>query len=305
MHGNVGDFWNRNVMHKNMGYENYYSKSSFEIDEEFGLGLSDESFFRQAVPMIKEIKENIGEPYYGTLITLTNHTPWNDVEKYSDYEIKWTGEIDSVYTERYFLEDFTIGDYIKSVNYMDKCIGQFLKNMEKEGLMDNTVIVIYGDHDARINGLEFDYLLNYNPQTNDLYKLGDPNYTLFTAYDYEIYKNVPLIVWSKDLDEPKVIDTPMGMIDVMPTLGNMLNVYNKYALGTDIMEIEGEDNLIVFTDGSYLTKEVYYSASNNEIYTLSGRVISDFYLKNNLDRANNLLNISDKIITYDLIDELK
>jgi phosphoglycerol transferase MdoB-like AlkP superfamily enzyme len=53
MHGNVGDFWNRQTMHKNLGYKKFYSKSSYEIDETYGLGLSDKSFFRQSVPMIK------------------------------------------------------------------------------------------------------------------------------------------------------------------------------------------------------------------------------------------------------------
>ena len=79
-----------------------------------------------------------------------------------------------------------------------------------------------------------------------MYEFTDPNYTLFTAYDYELYKNVPLIIWSKDLDEGKVIDTPMGMIDVLPTIGNMLNIYNKYALGNDIMSIKDKENIVIF-----------------------------------------------------------
>ena len=305
MHGNVGDFWNRNIMHKNMGYDNFYSKSSFEIDEVFGLGLSDESFFRQAVPMIKDISSNIGEPFYGTLITLTNHTPWNDVEKYSDFEIKWVGEVDSVYTERYYLENTAMGDYIKSMNYMDKCIGNFMDDMEKEGLLDDTVIVIYGDHDARIGSLEYNHMVNYDPYSNTVLQPGEAGYTTFGIYDYELSKKVPLIIWSKDLEDAQTISTPMGMIDVMPTLGNMLNVYNKYALGTDIMEIEDGDNLVVFNDGSYLTKDVYYSASNNEIYAINNRVISELYIADNVERANELLHISDKIITYDLIKDLK
>ena len=37
--------------------------------------------------VIALIKENLGEPYYGTLITLTNHTPWNDIEKYGEFDV--------------------------------------------------------------------------------------------------------------------------------------------------------------------------------------------------------------------------
>jgi len=305
MHGNVGDFWNRNTMHQNMGYDKFYSKSSFVIDEEYGLGLSDESFFRQVVPMIKEIEENVGEPYYGTLITLTNHTPWKNADEYSDLKTTWTVDINGERVTRDYLEGKTLGNYIKSMNYMDKAIGNFFDDMEKEGLMDNTVIVIYGDHDARISKSNYDYMYNYDPVTDSVLKPGDEGYIEFNDYDYELSKKVPLIIWSKELEEGKVISTPMGMIDVMPTLGNMLNIYNKYALGTDVMGIKDKENVVVFKDGSYITSKIYYSARNNEAYTISNGIITEDYISKNSEYANEILDISDKIITYDLIKDLE
>ena len=214
-------------------------------------------------------------------------------------------EIDSVYTERYFLEDFTIGDYIKSVNYMDKCIGMFLDNMNKEGLLDNTVIVIYGDHDARISKKQYDYMYNYDSVNDRVLEEDDDGYKEFNDYDYELSKSVPLIIWSKDFDGGKVISTPMGMIDVMPTLGNMLNIYNKYALGNDIMDIDDGENIVVFKDGSYVTSKIYYSAKNNEVYTLSNEVISEDYISMNSDYANMILDISNDVIVFDLLKDLE
>ena len=52
MHANNGSFWNRDVMHKKLGYDTFYSKNSYEIDEVIGLGLSDKSFFKQSVEKI-------------------------------------------------------------------------------------------------------------------------------------------------------------------------------------------------------------------------------------------------------------
>ena len=305
MHGNVGDFWNRNTMHQNMGYDKFYSKSSFVIDEEYGLGLSDESFFRQVVPMIKEIENNVGEPYYGTLITLTNHTPWEDADKYSDFKTTWTVKINGNNVTRDYLEGKTLGNYIKSMNYMDKAIGEFLENMDDEGLLENTVIVIYGDHDARISKNNYEYMYNYDPVSDKMLEEDDAGYISFNEYDYELSKKVPLIIWSKDLNEGKVINTPMGMIDVLPTLGNMLNVYNKYALGSDVMGINDDENIVVFKDGSYITSKIYYSARNSEAYTISNGVISEDYISNNSEYANKILDISDKIITYNLLKDLK
>ena len=305
MHGNVGDFWNRDTMHMDMGYDKFYSKSSFEIDEEYGLGLSDESFFRQVVPKIKEIKENIDGPYYGTLITLTNHTPWREASSYSDYAVTKTVNIDGEMVTRDYLENKVMGRYIKSVNYMDNAIGNFIEAMDKEGLLDNTVIVIYGDHDARISKNQYDYMYNYDPISDTLLTVNDPGYVEFNDYDYELIRKVPFIIWTKDMKQSKVIDTPMGMIDVLPTLGNMLGVYSDYALGRDIMETSKDDGIVVFKDASYITSSIYYSAKNNEAYALAGSIISDDYIQSNSEYANKINEISDNIITYNLIKDLE
>ena len=304
MHGNVGDFWNRDTMHLNMGYDKFYSKNSFVIDEEYGLGLSDKSFFRQVVPMIKEIN-TLGKPYYGTLITLTNHTPWRGASEYSDYQVITSKVIDGETITNDYLENQVIGKYIKTVNYMDEAIGQFIQDMGKEGLLDNTVIVIYGDHDARLGKKQLEYLYNYDIVNNRLYDKEDPEYQEFNEYDYELSKKVPYIIWTKDMNEGIVKDTPMGMIDTSVTIGNMLGIYNKYALGKDIMNINKEEGIVVFKDGSYITDKIYYSAKNNEAYTLTNGIISEDYLKDNSKYADEIIKISNNIITYDLIDDLE
>ena len=305
MHGNVGDFWNRDTMHINMGYDKFYSKSSFDIDEEYGLGLSDESFFRQAVPMIKEISEEIDGPYYGTLITLTNHTPWNGVDIYGDYDVSTSVDIDGENVYRDYLENTLIGKYLKTVNYMDKAIGNFIQDMDNAGLLDDTVIVIYGDHDARLGKKQFDYMYNYDPVTDSIRQADDPLYVEFNDYDYELIKKVPFIIWSKDLESAHIINTPMGMMDVMPTLGNMLGVYNKYALGKDVMAINKDDAIVSFKDGSFITDKVYYNAKNGDVYAISNSVIEDDYIEKRSAYVDKIIEISDNIITYNLIKELK
>lgn len=306
MHGNDGDFWNRDTMHLNMGYDKFYSKSSFVIDEVYGLGLSDKSFFRQAVPMINEIKKEVGEPYYGTLITLTNHTPWRNPEAYSDYKVTKTVSIDGKMVTRDYLEGRALGRYIKAVNYMDQAIGQFIDDMDQAGLLDNTVIVIYGDHDARLNRKEYNYMYNYDPITDRVLTEDDPEYVEYNEYDYELDRRVPFIIWTKDKLYQINCDTPMGMIDASVTLGNMLGIYNKYALGKDVMGIKKSDGIVVFKDGSYITDKIYYSSKNNEAYSLSsGSIISEDYIRKNSEYADKIIQISDDIITFDLLKDLE
>ena len=305
MHANTGDFWNRATMHENMGYDKFYSKSSFDIDETIGLGLSDRSFFRQVVPKIEDIINKKDKPFYGTLITLTNHTPWSDLELMDEFPTTWTVDVDGQSVTRDYINGTTLGDYFRSVHYSDQALGQLIDDLDKTGILDNTVIVIYGDHDARISKKNYDYMYNYDPYTDKVLEPGDDGYVEFNDYDYELSKKVPLIIWSKDLKEPKTIDIPMGMIDVLPTLGNMLNVYNKYSLGRDVMSITDGENVIVFKDGSYITSKIYYSAKNGEVYAFSNGIISEDYIVSNSEYADTIVDISDKIITYDLIRDLK
>ncbi len=304
MHGNDGDFWNRRLMHASMGYDNFYAKDSFEIDEVYGLGLSDKSFFRQVVPKIGEIKEEMGEPFYGTLITLTNHTPWREAAEYSDFDLTQYVEVDGETVQSTYLADSIIGKYIMSVNYMDEAIGEFINDMDAAGLLENTVVIIYGDHDARAGYNQTNYLYNYDPVTGRVRTEEDPEYVEFNEYDYEIMKRVPFIIWSKDSVKNVVIDKPMGMIDVMPTLGNMLNINNKYSLGRDIMSVSKEDAIVVLNDASFITDKIYYSARNGEAYTISTGIIPDDYISTRREYVDKIIEISNNIIFYDLLKYL-
>ena len=73
MHGNNADYWNRRIMYQSIGYDEFFAKADYNIDEVIGLGISDKSFFRQSIEKIKEINAN-NEKYYGTVITRNQNT---------------------------------------------------------------------------------------------------------------------------------------------------------------------------------------------------------------------------------------
>ena len=198
MHGNTADFWNRATMHKNLGYDYFYSKTSFDIDETIGLGISDKSFFKQAVPMISDIINEQKKPFYGTLITLTNHTPWSDLELLDEYDTTWTVEIDGEEVVRDYLNGTTLGNYFRNVHYMDQALEQFMSDLDEAGILDNTVIVIYGDHDARISRSNYNLMYNYDPYTDEIKDEDAEGYYDYNEYEYKLDKNVPFIIWTKN-----------------------------------------------------------------------------------------------------------
>lgn len=294
MHANNGVFWNRKVMHKNLGYDILYDRSSYNIDEVIGFGLSDKSFYTQIVPMIKEISDQ-KSPFYATIITLSNHTPFSETDKFGEFKV--TKKIGN--KEYPYMENTKLGNYFKSAHYADEQLGLFINLLDKSGLLDNTVLVIYGDHDARLSKSEFNRLINYDYETNDIYDEDDPRYQELDYYWYEINRKVPLVIWTKDNKEEKVIDTPMGMYDVMPTLGNMFGFNNPYALGHDIFNTD--DNIVVFPNGNWLTNSVYYNAGKGEYKLLKDSILTDSYIDDRNEYTKNLLTVSNDIIIYDLI----
>ena len=310
MHANKGNMWNREVMHKQLGYDRFYNYTKdYDIDETIGLGLSDKSFFRQSVQKIKKINKKY-DKYYGLLIMLTNHTPFEGLEDTTDLDLTYTykttdpetGEETEVVNN--YLKDTTLGKYFTTVHYADQAIGELVDNLDKEGLLDDTVLVIYGDHDAKIKRSEYDYYYNYNPETDSKYSSDDPRYDEFTKYEYELNRKVPFIIWTKDKDLQKKINkkvtTVTGMYDVLPTLGNMLGIDTPYALGHDVFSTD--DHFVVFPNGNWITDKMYYDRQNDEAIMLDeDAVIGKDYIEKYSQRAEKEVSVSNDIIVHDLI----
>ena len=305
MHANTGEFWNRNTMHKSLGYDKFYNKDSYTIDETIGLGLSDKSFFRQSVDIMKQVKEEENKPFYSLLIMLSNHTPFSDLALMEDYKTTIDVTIDNQTVTKEYLNNTTMGNYLRSVHYADSAIGEFIDNLDKEGLLENTVLVIYGDHDARLDFEDFNLLYNYDPITDTIKTENDEGYIPYTKYNYELNRKVPFIIWTKDQNYNLNVNTPMGMIDVLPTLGNMVGIHSDYQLGKDVMNIKGDDNTVTFIDGSFLTSKVYYNSPKGEIYSINNEPITEEYIKERAKKSSDLIEVSNDIITYDFIKEIK
>ncbi|WP_291629801.1 LTA synthase family protein [Clostridium sp.] len=203
IHPDKGSFWNYVNGLKGIGFNEFIDYYSFNIDEEIGLGISDESYFRQVVPMLKNLKE----PFYAFTVTLTSHGPF-DLPKE-----KRVLNLDSE------LDKSELGGYFESIKYTDAQIGEFLKQLDKEGLLDDTVVVIEGDH----TGVH----KYYNSSIEKLSNKED-------WYLDNGHHTIPFIIWSKDMNEGKTFDTIGGQIDIMPSLLYLMGVDNEKYINTAI-----------------------------------------------------------------------
>ena len=267
MHGNICEYWNRSQMYQAIGYDRFYCYNDYDLTDQIGIGLSDKSFFSQSADIISDIHNN-HDKFYGTLIMLTNHTPF-----YNDGKVEF--DVGN-------MEGTKIGNYLKLLHYADEAIGEFITKLDDLGVLEDTVIVIYGDHDAKFTIKQYEEYLGKD----------------IDFYEYEQLTKVPLIIWTKDKQVQGEITKIMGAYDVMPTLANMFDFEYEYALGHDIFSVD--ENIVVFPNGNWVTDKVYYNnqLSDYKVYN----EVSEEYLKENEEKAKKVVEISNYLIRYNLFN---
>ena len=291
-----------------------YFEESFTYTENdvINLGINDRLFFQQAIPILENI-ESTYENYMGTIITLSNHSPFSIASQYSTLDLTShystvnpeTGEVIDHAVD--YLSDSAVGEYIKSANYADTALGDFLNYINSSSAFDNTIFVFYGDHDAKLSRSEINYLYNLNPETGEEYEEGDPHYVEYDYYDHELNKKTPLIIWTKNDELKEVFQGTVsyytGMYNVAATILNMYGLYNKYTIGEDIFSVK-DDNLIVFPNGNVLNNMIYYNNSTGEYKVLKEGSFDEDYISNISAIGEQRLDISNSIIVYDLLDSI-
>lgn len=307
MHGNHASMWNRSKVHPKLGYQDMYFEESFQYTDEdvINLGISDSLFFEQAIPYLEKI-ELEKSPYMGTIITLSNHSPFTYIDKYLPYDLSYTytnNKGNKVTTN--YLSGTPAGNYITSAHSADVALGEFIDYINESELFNDTIFVFYGDHESRLSKNEMNYLYNYNPETGNLYDKNDERYVPYDDFDHELSKKTPLIIWSKNKDIRekinKKITYTMGMYDVMPTIGNMFGFNNPFAMGHDIFNIKN-NNTVVFPNGNFVTNMVYYNNVTGKYKTLKpDAVLDENYIKNRSAEAEKILDVSNGIIVHNLI----
>ena len=311
MHGNYASMWSRNKIHNKLGYQELYYRDTFTFDPEIdtiGLGINDKLFFSQAIQKLETIEATY-ENYFGTIITLSNHSPFAPDEAFTlDINDYYTNENGEAVSTCYLCER-DVGKYIVSSNYADQALGDFLNYINSSDYFNNTVFVFYGDHDAKMSYKDMNYLYNYDYLTGKVKLEDEEGYIEYDTYDHQLNKKTPLIMWTKNKTLKKKlkgeVDTIMGMYDAAPTLYNMLDIEANYVLGHDIFNIK-DNNIVVYPNGNYLTEKVYYNNSTGEYKYLSEDLILESnYVEEKLKYAEDALEVGNIIIMYDLFNQNK
>jgi Phosphoglycerol transferase and related proteins, alkaline phosphatase superfamily len=247
IHPDKGSYWNWMPALKAIGFEKTIDASHFNADEKIGLGISDGSYLKQIAPIIKSEKQ----PFYNFMVTLTSHNPFDLPTKYRKLTLSPE------------LNQSKLGGYFQSVNYTDEQIGSFLSNLDKSGILDNSVVVIYGDH----TGVHKYY--------NDEVKQVQPQ----ESWWLDDSKRIPLIIYHKGM-QGQEIKTIGGQIDTMPTVASLMGIeennYKNTAFGRNLLNTNKD--FAVLTNKQYVGKASTPQEEENQI---EGIDIADLIIQKN------------------------
>lgn len=237
-HGYRKDFWNRNVMHPNLGFEqSWFMEDLATSEKEIGyIGMKDDVFYRKAVSKLSDIPQ----PFFSYLISLELHTPFTVLTK-EDKELS-VGKLEGTY----------LGNYFQSAHTADKALRVLWKSLEQEGLLENTTIVLIGDHDAEMD-----------------MKTMEPHYGELTLVEMAEMKRVPFIIVTPKSVLKGSYEEPMGQIDVAPSLLHLAgivptktNFYGKNIFGTN------NSLMVRLPLGEAVTKETVFLKMKKETDSL-------------------------------------
>lgn len=275
LHGFRESFWNRNVMYKAEKFDDFWGEKSYNLNETVGLGLSDKSYLNQSFTKMQKFKQ----PFFSFLITLSSHYPYDDVKHYGDFDVG-------------SYEGTLLGNYLKGIHYADAQLGMFLDKLEKSGMLDNSILILYGDHYAipkdRINQL-YDFKGIQNPTDLDWYEL----------------QKVPMLVHFPKDQYAGTNHSYTGQIDIYPTIANMFNLPKKYMLGHDLFNTKNET--VMFRNGSFTDGNTFYVSWTNTYYDVkTGETIDETDNQKKL-KTKTLLNLeySDDILNHNLIKKFE
>lgn len=181
----------------------------------------------------------------------------------------------------------------------DWCIGEFLKALEENGILENTLIIFSSDNGPVLNDGYYDDAVELNGDHRPWGDLRGGKYSL-----YEAGTRVPFIVYWKGKIEPRVSNAVVCQLDLLSSIASYLGSDLRTSDSQDLSDVffgkseKGRENLVIeatsrtaFRDGDWLmippyngpaiNKEVNIELGNSKDYQL-------FNLKADIGQEKNL-----------------
>ena len=263
-HNGIYDYYYRDEIYPNMGYYDYQADGN-------GLEVTDiwppsdlEMLENSIGDQIRGYVED-GVPFHAYYMTISGHGGYDFLENHMAVKNR-----DALGEETGYE---CVDAYLAANMELEYAMEYLLEELEKAGILDDTVIVMGADH--------YPYYLTEN-QDQDYWALvngldeDDP--------DTERHHNT-LILWSGCIEnDTKIIDTPCYSCDIIPTLLNLYGIEYDSRLfsGRDIFAPDVEPGVVAsnmhvacFNNGCWVTAAGICDAINARFYPAEGVELED------------------------------
>ena len=253
MHDYTEAYYYRGTIHTNMGSGAYYGVQDLGIPyyNEYKNWASDEDFMNVAMDIT--LSEESEEPFMLWLTTVSSHQPYNQSSVEGDKYLSLTENTDY---------PMDLRRYMSKLKTLDNALGILLEKLASAGELDDTVIVMFGDHYP--------------------YGLKDTTINQVLDYDLDDYERerTPLVIYNSEITA-EVVDKYTSYVNLTPTIANLFGLYYdpRLYMGSDVFADDYSD-LVVFADGSWKNDEVYYNAATSEVTYYTDEVMSIEEIRN-------------------------
>ena len=284
-------FYNRVNTHYNYGFNEIYDISDFSDDisnstiENWGDWSLDSQFFKAAIDIIAPQDET--QPFFNWITTMSMHGPYNGNPRLQPYYdtmelLGWVNPFTGTGIENYYK------NYVAAVMDLDEAVRYLLEELENRNLIDNTTIIIYGDHETYYHDL-------------GIQVKGIP---VSEYQNPEIY-NVPFMIYDNNLPTMEITDFTCPY-DIMPTIMDLVGIsYNKNMyIGNSVLNSNEKTKAFFSLTGGILNDSLFTS-NGTSVYnpnsTQSEENIGDFLYE--VERLIEKLFIFNDLYYYDLFNE--
>ena len=183
-------------------------------------GISDLGLFREVDRVLARLPQD--RPFFAYIQTAANHRPFTIPEENEGFQV------DNLPEEEVMQHGFKSTAQYNAVRLLDFNIGKFLEMAKRSGYFEDTIFVLFGDHNNRITT---------TPHMEPYFELLDLDGL-----------HVPHIIYAPKYLEPRVIEEATSLVDVIPTMAGFLGIdYVNSTMGRDISSPAPEGERAVYT----------------------------------------------------------
>ena len=256
-HNHTATYYERDKYIETMGYNSYLAVGT-GLEDRMDTSNWPNSDYEMVKTTVNDYINN--EKFMAYYMTVSGHMNYTKIGNMMVYR-NWDQVKDLPYSNK-------AKGYLAANIELDKAVGELLSRLEQAGKLEDTVIVISGDH--------YPYGLTLD-EINEL--------STFERDDKFEKFRMPFLIWSGSMKGPIKVEKIGSSLDVLPTVLNLFGEEfdSRLLMGRDILS--DSDPIVIFSDRSFITDKGRYNSLTEQFTPNEGVTIEEGYV----DKINTII----------------